>query len=85
MCGRGWKSDHSPFLIAGGKPTREAKNIPLDAAGGPLHGSTARHHDGTQFYQYSNGVMRCGLIVCAFQLANTDEGDGGFGIVPGSQ
>ena len=72
-------------MIAGGCDTREAKGIPLDAAGGSLHGSTARHFDGTQFYSFSNGEMRSGLVVCAFQLADTKEGDGGFGIVPGSR
>ena len=71
-------------MIAGGCDTREAKGIPLDEAGGSLHGSTARHFDGTQFYSFSNGEMRSGLVVCAFQLADTNEGDGGFGIVPGS-
>ena len=85
MLGRGWHSDHSPFMIAGGCDTREAKGIPLDEAGGSLHGSTARHFDGTQFYSFSNGEMRSGLVVCAFQLADTNEGDGGFGIVPGSR
>jgi len=72
--GRGWKMDHSPFMLCGGKGSE----------GLILHGSTARHFDGSQYYTYANGQMRCGMIVCQFQLADVNEGDGGFCCIPGS-
>ena len=28
--------------------------------------------------RYANGEMRCGLVVFAFMLVDTEEGDGGF-------
>ena len=28
--------------------------------------------------------MRCGMIVCQFQLADVNEGDGGMCVIPGS-
>lgn len=72
--GRGWKMDHSPFMLTGGKGTE----------GLVIHGSTSRVFDGAQYYQYANGVMRCGMIVCQFQLADVNEGGGGFACIPGS-
>jgi hypothetical protein len=72
--GRGWKMDHSPFMLCGGKGSE----------GLILHGSTARHFDGSQYYTYANGQMRCGMIVCQFQLADVNPGDGGFCCIPGS-
>ena len=72
--GRGWKMDHSPFMLTGGKGTE----------GLIMHGSTSRVFDGSQYYQYANGVMRCGMIVCQFQLTDVNEGDGGFACIPGS-
>lgn len=39
---------------------------------------------GPAYYRYVNGVMRSGMLVCSFQLADITEGDGGFGVVPGS-
>ena len=74
LFGRGWKMDHSPVLSCGGKGSE----------GLLLHGSTARLFNGSQYYTYSNGQMRCGMIVCSFQLADVNEGDGGFCCIPGS-
>ena len=74
LFGRGWKMDHSPFMLCGGK----------GSAGLILHGSTARHFGGATYYTYANDQMRCGMIVCSFQLADTNEGDGGFCCIPGS-
>jgi len=72
--GRGWKMDHSPFMLAS-----EA-----GAEGLNFHGSTSYHHDGSQYYTYANGVMRCGMIVCQFQLCDVNAGDGGLCVIPGS-
>ena len=50
-----------------------------------LHGSTSRHFNGAQYYYaYANDQMRCGMIVCQFQLADVNEGDGGLCVIPGS-
>jgi hypothetical protein len=35
-------------------------------------------------YHYANGVMRAGMLVVGFQLADIAEGWGGFGVIPGS-
>ncbi len=74
LFGRGWKMDHSPFMLTGGKGTE----------GLVIHGSTSRHFSDAQYYVYRNGQMRCGMIVCQFQLADVNEGDGGMCVVPGS-
>ena len=74
MLGRGWKLDHSPFILAGGAGTEGLR----------LHGSTSRYFDGAQYYRYANGQMRCGMIVCQYQLADVNPGDGGLCVVPGS-
>ena len=66
--------DHSPFMLCGGK----------GAEGLVLHGSTSRHFNGAQYYAYANDQMRCGMIVCQFQLADVNEGDGGLCVIPGS-
>jgi ectoine hydroxylase-related dioxygenase (phytanoyl-CoA dioxygenase family) len=72
--GRGWRMDHSPFILTA-TPNTE---------GLMLHGSTARQFDGAQYYTYANGQMRCGMVVFQYQLADVDTGDGGLCIVPGS-
>ena len=66
--------DHEPFLLISRKGT----------GGHGLHGATSRHFDGTQYYTYANGEMRAGLIVCQFQLADINPGDGGIAVIPGS-
>lgn len=79
--GRGWKLDHAPFMITGDTKTKLGKKGFSEASpgGGRMHGSTSHIHNGSQYYTYSNGVMRNGMIVAAFQLRSIDEGDGGFG------
>ena len=74
LFGRGWRMDHSPFMLCGGKGSE----------GLILHGSTNRTFGGAAYYTYANDVMRCGMIVCQFQLADVEEGDGGLCVVPGS-
>jgi hypothetical protein len=74
LFGRGWKMDHSPFMLTGGKGTEGLR----------IHGSTSAKFDGSQYYVYRNGQMRCGMIVCQYQLADVNEGDGGLCVIPGS-
>lgn len=74
LLGRGWKMDHSPFMLASNFGTEGLR----------LHGATSRIFDGSQYYRYANGQMRCGMIVCQFQLADVNEGDGGLCVIPGS-
>lgn len=74
MFGRGWKMDHSPFMLTS----------TAGAEGLRLHGSTSHLFDGSQYYTYANGQMRCGMIVCQFQLGDVNAGDGGLCVVPGS-
>ena len=73
MLGRGWRMDHEPFMLCGG----------AGAEGLVLHGP-GQNFDGSQYYVYKNGVMRSGMIVFQFQLADVWEGQGGFCYVPGS-
>src|SRR4051812_895344 len=65
--------DHAPFMLCGG----------AGAEGLILHGPGHRF-DGSQYYTFKNGEMRCGMIVCQFQLANQNAGEGGFCCIPGS-
>lgn len=74
MFGRGWKIDHAPFMLTS----------TTGAEGLILHGSTARHFDGSQYYVYANGSMRCGMVVLQYQLNDVNEGDGGLCVIPGS-
>ncbi len=48
-----------------------------------LHGGSTPF-DPSQYYHYQNGQMRNGLSVVAYNLRDVNEGDGGFGCVPGS-
>jgi len=74
MFGRGWKMDHSPFMLTSIAGTEGLR----------LHGSTSHLFDGSQYYTYANGQMRCGMIVCQFQLGDVNAGDGGLCVIPGS-
>jgi ectoine hydroxylase-related dioxygenase (phytanoyl-CoA dioxygenase family) len=71
--GRGWRMDHSPFALFS---TRGAEGLILH---GPGH-----HYFGLAAYHYKNGQMRTGMVVFQYQLADVNEGDGGFCCVPGS-
>jgi ectoine hydroxylase-related dioxygenase (phytanoyl-CoA dioxygenase family) len=48
-----------------------------------LHGGNTPFDPG-QFYRVSEGRMYNGLVVVAYNLTDVNEGDGGFGCVPGS-
>ncbi len=72
--GRGWRMDHSPFML----------QSMAGAEGLILHGPGMHRFDGSQYYIYTNGHMRCGMVVFQFQLADVNEGDGGFCCIPGS-
>ena len=72
--GRGWRLDHSPFILT----------ADLDSEGLILHGSTNHQFFGAAYYIYTNGQMRCGMVVLQYQLADVEEGDGGLCVIPGS-
>jgi ectoine hydroxylase-related dioxygenase (phytanoyl-CoA dioxygenase family) len=71
--GRGWRMDHSPFALFSNK----------GAEGLILHGP-GHNYFGLAAYHYKNGQMRTGMVVFQYQLADVNEGDGGFCCVPGS-
>jgi ectoine hydroxylase-related dioxygenase (phytanoyl-CoA dioxygenase family) len=48
-----------------------------------LHGG-GHSNDITHGYRFHGGQIRCGLTVVSWQLADADEGDGGFACIPGS-
>lgn len=68
--GRGWRLDHSPFMIIG-----------RGAHGGYIHGHP---WDPEYKYRYANGVMRSGHLAVAYQLTDVEKDWGGFGVIPGS-
>jgi hypothetical protein len=72
--GRGWKLDHSPDILTATK----------GAEGLNLHGDGQVNFNGSRFYTYHNGRMRCGLINCQFYLSDVNPGDGGLCVIPGS-
>lgn len=74
LMGRGWKMDHNPFIYTADAGTE----------GLSLHGSGNVTFNGSRFYAFHNGRMRCGLINCQYQLADVNPGDGGLCVVPGS-
>ena len=74
MHGRGWRLDHAPFILTSDYGTE----------GLVIHGSTNRHFDGSQYYTYRNGQIRCGMVVLQYQLTDVEEGDGGLCVIPGS-
>ena len=65
MHGRGWRLDHAPFILTSDYGTE----------GLVIHGSTNRHFDGSQYYTYRNGQIRCGMVVLQYQLTDVEEGD----------
>jgi len=72
--GRGWRMDHTPFLLQCGAGSE-----------GLIMHSGGHQFDGVQFQLYKNGEIRCGMLVFQYQLADVNEGDGGFCCIPGSQ
>ncbi len=73
MHGRGWRLDHSPVVFYARPGTEGLK----------LHGP-GHMFDGSQYYIYKNGTMRCGMVSFQYQLADIKPGDGGFCCIPGS-
>jgi ectoine hydroxylase-related dioxygenase (phytanoyl-CoA dioxygenase family) len=71
--GRGWRMDHSPFALFS---TAGEEGLILH---GPGH-----NYFGLAAYHYKNGQMRTGMVVFQYQLADVNEGDGGFCCIPGS-
>ncbi len=53
-------------------------NLHGGEGGGP-HGG-----EGDHWYKYRDGVMRTGLCVISYMLADAGKGDGGFACIPGS-
>lgn len=41
-------------------------------------------HEGDHWYKYRDGIMRNGLCVVSYMLADAAEGEGGFACIPGS-
>lgn len=74
LLGRGWKLDHDPFIYTSTSGTEGLR----------LHGSGQADFNGSRFYAYQNGTMRCGLINCQYQLNDVNPNDGGLCIIPGS-
>ncbi|MEM7531791.1 MAG: phytanoyl-CoA dioxygenase family protein [Chloroflexota bacterium] len=50
---------------------------------GRLHGGETDNAP-DHWYKYRDGLIRNGLTVATFFLSHADEGDGGFGCIPGS-
>jgi ectoine hydroxylase-related dioxygenase (phytanoyl-CoA dioxygenase family) len=73
MCGKGFRLDHGPELIAHTKGVKGLR----------LHGSGNRHKPYVA-YHHQNGMHRCGGVTVSWQFANAKLGDGGFGYVTGS-
>ncbi|MCZ6676367.1 MAG: phytanoyl-CoA dioxygenase family protein [Candidatus Poribacteria bacterium] len=73
MCGRYFRLDHGPLIIAGVKGTE----------GLTLHGS-GEPHKPVVAYHHQNGTPYCGGVTVTWQLTDVAEGDGGFVCVPGS-
>ena len=73
LSGKGFRLDHGPLLI-GAEAGSEGHR--LHGAGEPFSPSVWYHHQ--------NDRMYCRGVTIAWQLADVNEGDGGFCIVPGS-
>ncbi len=71
--GKGFRLDHGPLLIGA---ERGAEGHHLHGAGEPFSAAT--------WYHQQNGRIYCRGITVAWQLADVNEGEGGFAIVPGS-
>ncbi len=73
MCGKGFRLDHGPLVIAGVKGT---EGLTLHGSGEPHKPYVAYHHQ--------NGGTYCGGVTVTWQLTDVNAGDGGFVCVPGS-
>ncbi len=72
ISGKGFRLDHGPGFIGGVK----------GAEGHKLHGS-GEPFEPVIWYHEQNGRIFCRGVTVAWQLADVNEGDGGFAIVPG--
>ena len=72
--GRGWKLDHEPYMLTGGKGIEGLR----------IHGTTNVLYNGSRFYAYTNGQMRVGLLVVQYALHDQNPGDGGLCVIAGS-
>lgn len=80
LFGPGWRMDHSPFMLASQSGYEGEPGGGMAVHGGGAVGSHGSEPFGPAYYRYANGVMRCGMAVCSFQLADMLTGDGGFGV-----
>ena len=77
LLGKGYRLDHLPFLI----------RMELDSEGHAFHGGAVAPNGLPAWplgFQHAQGEMRCSLLAVAVQLSDTNAGDGGFCILPGS-
>ena len=74
MFGRGWRLDHGV----------SATSSVIGCEGLHLHGWGDAVLDGSRYYKFQNGRMRCALTVFQFPLTDVNPGDGGLVVVPGS-
>jgi hypothetical protein len=86
LFGRGWRLDHSPWLICGDQSGVSASGFERNAYGSAGGGGTTHGHiwDPECRYHFANGQMRSGMVVVGWQLTDIEEGWGGFGVVPAS-
>ena len=83
LLGQSFRLDHDYIDLI-----RPSKGSSLgDAVKGPigttLHGGSTPF-DPSQYFHFQDGRMHNGLTVVAYNLRDVNEGDGGFGCVPGS-
>jgi len=77
LLGLGYRLDHSPLLIA----------MVKGSEGHTLHGGAIGENGEPAWnigYQCRQGVIRSELLTVCVQLSDTQRGDGGFCILPGS-
>ncbi len=58
--------------------------IYLDKGAGALHLHGGEGHEGDHWYKYRDGVMKNGLTVVSYALADNPAGAGGFICIPGT-
>ena len=77
MLGAGYRLDHLPFLI----------RMIRGSEGHAFHGGAVQPSGEPSWplaYSHNQGQIRCSLLAVALQLSDTNAGDGGFCILPGS-
>ena len=74
ILGQGFRMDHNPSLIT----------MEEGGEGHTFHGSAGPDFDPNCYYIYKNGEIHCGLTVVAWQFSDTNPGDGGLCLIPGS-